>query len=125
MKRIEMGSNKFTPAQFERAKQLCYSEEETLTAMCIWEEALCNDNLMAWLKGNEGACMARSNALHLVDMMEHMYKVAVEKHDYGDVFDWEFVPDCCTEILKQAPRFADLEQVNQAEVIAFAIKVFD
>lgn len=89
-----------------------YTENEVDAALCIWEWCLLlrndNDNsVFDWLRGNEGACSARYQAVMLAQDCEKSYRVAVEL-GYDATFDWEFVPNWVTEAMRISV-FANLE----------------
>jgi len=57
-------------------------------ALALWEYALESQGVMAWLKGDEGSCHGRSQAVKISPMLGRAYEVS----GFPDGFDWDFLP---------------------------------
>ena len=75
------------------------SEETALDAIAIWEAVLDrnrhdwknkDDSFHEWFTGGEGACEGRQVALDIAPLFTPAWETISE--EYGDAFDWEFVP---------------------------------
>lgn len=67
------------------------SEEEALTAMCLWEEVLSRDSgAFAERCEKVGTAEFRNEILTLAEPVNTAYETVAG--DFPDPFDWEFVP---------------------------------
>lgn len=89
-----------------------YTEDEVDAALCIWEYCLLcrdadDDSVFDWLRGGEGAALARNMCIMLAKDCDASYAVAVAL-GYDVAFDWEFVPRWVREAMHLS-TFASLE----------------
>lgn len=77
-----------------------YTEAECEAAMCIWEEVLARragdfptDPIIRFFE-KHGAAETRQHCMELARPIDVAYNAI--KDDYGDPFDWEFVPAMLT-----------------------------
>lgn len=73
------------------------TNENALTAMCVWEEMLTifsdknESNAYTDQKAKIGACSMRELVLHIITpAVEKAYAAVSDK--YSESFDWEFIP---------------------------------
>jgi hypothetical protein len=71
-----------------------YTLEQMETAMTIWESLLQDPPpWFAKLKAEHGTATARGMVAELAPHMDDAWQIAVDSYDYGDAFDWDFVPE--------------------------------
>ena len=101
-----------------------YDEQEVDAALCIWEYALLcrsedDDSVYDWLRGGEGACAARTQAIMLCMDCEKSFLIANEL-GYDTSFDWEFVP----RWVRLAMRISDSHDLTAAWITYIGMEIY-
>lgn len=80
------------------------------TACCLWEHALTllmeNDRALCRYTHDIGTAELRTEVAALAESVDKAWAIAYKRFDYGDCFDWEFVPDLLNEFWGDDPANA-------------------